>query len=282
MIPFPGAPDNADAGLEDGFLAVPAKDVGAMFNPILAEVVSLVDGQIKKLRNKRKTVRGLVVVGGFGQSRCLFKVLKYHFSHRAGITDPGNGGLTILQPANAWTAVVRGAVLRGLEGVELVVSRKSRRHYGVYARTPFDASVHPPDCKEWDSLEGSWKAADRMTWYIKKGWTVSSTEPKTFPFYHTFQMGESKIISLPLIICDTNNAPKGFDRRSGASTKVMCRLTVDLTTVPTRYWKFPASNSGARYERLDYEIGMQIQSGGLKFDLRLDGTVYGDVMAAFE
>ncbi len=37
------------------------------------------------------------------------------------------GSIEVMQPVYAWTAVVRGAVLRGLEG-NMVISRKARFH----------------------------------------------------------------------------------------------------------------------------------------------------------
>ena len=42
----------------------------------------------------------------------------------------------------AWTAVVRGAVIRGLEG-GVVMSRRSRMHYGTSYATIFDQQKHP-------------------------------------------------------------------------------------------------------------------------------------------
>jgi hypothetical protein len=54
----------------------------------------------------------------------------------------------VLQPVNAWTAVVRGAVLMGLARANsqlaqvALVSRRARKHYGLQLSTKFDAQVH--------------------------------------------------------------------------------------------------------------------------------------------
>ena len=62
---------------------------------------------------------------------------------------------------------------------------------------------------------------------------------------------------------------------------MLCTLHVDLSKVPAKFWKHRTNASGVRYQSLSYDLGMQIQSGGLRFDLRIDGVTYGDVNATF-
>jgi molecular chaperone DnaK (HSP70) len=116
-IPFPGVADDEEAGIEQGFLTLTSQELAEMFRPILNEIIQLVEGQISNIRSKGKSVSGVVLVGGFGQSTCLFKTLKYLGQHSS---RPRDTQFEVLKPANAWTAVVRGAVLRGAEGVDLV------------------------------------------------------------------------------------------------------------------------------------------------------------------
>lgn len=112
-IPFPGVPDDEHAGIDQGFFTLTFEDLKTMFRPIINDICDLVEGQIDKVQKKGKKVAGVVLVGGFGQSGCLYKALKLK-GQRA---DPP---FEVMQPLNAWTAVVRGAVLRGVEGVEMV------------------------------------------------------------------------------------------------------------------------------------------------------------------
>jgi hypothetical protein len=118
-IPFPGVPDNEEAGIDQGFLTLPFKDVADMFRPIITDIITLVEGQMEKVRNKGKVVAGVVLVGGFGQSGCLYKALKLKYTGQLE-ERRADAKFEVLQPPNAWTAVVRGAVLRGVEGVEMV------------------------------------------------------------------------------------------------------------------------------------------------------------------
>ncbi|KAK5110551.1 hypothetical protein LTR62_005743 [Meristemomyces frigidus] len=68
--------------------------------------------------------------------------------------------------------------------------------------------------------------------------------------------------------------------------------TVDLITYSIKLrasmtqrdhlWGQCRSEYGSCYSRLVFDVGMQIDSGGLRFDLRVDGVVYGDVTMTFE
>lgn len=118
-IPFPGVPDNNQAGIEQGFLTLSFQEVADMFCPIINDIIDLVEGQIDKIRSKGRLVAGVVLVGGFGQSGCLYKALKLKYTGQLGGRRI-NAQFEVLQPPNAWTAVVRGAVLRRVEGAEMV------------------------------------------------------------------------------------------------------------------------------------------------------------------
>lgn len=163
-----------------------------------------------------------------------------------------------------------------------MLNRKARRHYGVSSREVFNRNLHPASCKEWDDIEECFKAGNRMVWHIKKGQTVSSTAPILLPFYRVFSPQSSKTVTSQLIYCDANSAPAGFESKPGSATQVACKMVINLQSVPEHLWREQQSPSGQSYSRLDYELGVQIESGGLRFDLRVDGVVYGKVVATFK
>lgn len=247
-------------------LCMDTADVVSIFKPVIADVIRLVDSQMRSVRAMDKSVDALMLVGGFGQSEYLLKSLRSRFS------------VEIMQPVNAWTAVVRGAVLRGLEGQELVVSRKARRHYGVKASEPFNGSIHPEQARYWDPLQECWKAQNQMSWYIKKGDTVSSDEPVLFPFYRCLRSSDSRIATSYLIVCEDDVAPTYGNKK----TRIACKLIVDLNDVPGYLWESAWNSSGTDYHKLHYHLGMQIESGGIRFDFRINDVVYGKVTASFD
>ena len=175
-VPFPGLPDDEDAGLDSGFLIMTAQHVKHIFEPVIREVCELVEGQVESIRRKGGTVSGIVLVGGFGQSNYLYTRLKGHFNTAAPppytlrpthFPTTNGQAVEVMQPVYAWTAVVRGAVLRGLEG-SIVLSRRSRWHYGTSYATVFDEERHPVSDRYWSPLWERWMVSDRMQWHIAK------------------------------------------------------------------------------------------------------------------
>ena len=156
-----------------------AEQIKDIFEPVVKEVCDLVQGQVSGLRSKGGIVSGIVLVGGFGQSDYLYRRLKAQFSSaapppyserptHASVTANNEGGsIEVMQPVYAWTAVVRGAVSRGLEG-NMVISRKSRMHYGTSYATVFDEENHSVSDRYWSPLWERWMVSDRMQWHIAK------------------------------------------------------------------------------------------------------------------
>lgn len=152
-----------------------------IFEPVVKQVCDLVQGQVDGLRAKGGVVSGIILVGGFGQSDYLYRRLKAHFTSaapppyserptHAGSSSQGgddNASIEVMQPLYAWTAVVRGAVLRGLEG-NMVISRKARYHYGTSYATVYDEDKHSVNERYWSPLWERWMVSDRMQWHISK------------------------------------------------------------------------------------------------------------------
>lgn len=176
-VPFPGLPDDEEAGLDSGFLILSAEQVKTIFEPVIRQVIDLVEGQVHTIRSRDGVVSGIILVGGFGQSNYLYTRLKQTFNYAPPppyteqpthqIAAAPQQNVEVLQPLHAWTAVVRGAVLRGVEG-SLVEKRRSRWHYGTSYATVFDESKHPVEDRYWSPLWERWMVSDRMQWHIAK------------------------------------------------------------------------------------------------------------------
>lgn len=178
-VPLPGLPDDEEAGLDCGFLVMNAQQIKEIFEPVVKEVCDLVQGQVDGIKSKGGVVSGIILVGGFGQSNYLYSRLRNHFNtnapppyserptHAQARTSVMNDAIEVMQPVNAWTAVVRGAVVRGLEG-SMVISRKSRMHYGTSYATVYDENKHTVSERYWSPLWERWMVSDRMQWHISK------------------------------------------------------------------------------------------------------------------
>jgi cell division ATPase FtsA len=287
---FPGVEDNPAAHIEQGFLTMTSEAVGSLFRPIVAEIIGLIEEQIHSLQAQGKTAAGLVLVGGFGQSNCLYKCLQARFAdivpppaYSESFVDQQAGRrFEVMQPRNVWTSVVRGAVLRGLEGQELVLSRKARRHYGVVHIAQYRPNYHNLGERFWDDLEKKWKVDNRLTWYVRKGDTLKSDDPVLFPFHNNYRKGASRRNNNYMVFCDEDEPPEVYDPTDKGSVRKLCSLSVDLGTVPAEHWVDKTNSDDEPYQKLTYLLGMQIGSGGLSFDLRVNDIIYGDVLAEFK
>jgi len=85
-----------------------------------------------KRKNEPK-IETMVLVGGFGSSPYIGDRLReWGAEQNIRVTTPWNG---------AWSAVVCGAVLRGVEG-SITTQKKCRRHYGHTLGKEYDAALH--------------------------------------------------------------------------------------------------------------------------------------------
>lgn len=284
-----------------------AAQVKDIFEPVVREVCDLVQGQVEGLRAKGGIVSGIILVGGFGQSDYLYRRLKSHFTstapppyserptHALGAVGAGEGGnIEVMQPVYAWTAVVRGAVLRGLEG-NMVMSRKARFHYGTSYATVFDEAKHSVSERYWSPLWERWMVSDRMQWHIAKvsllstpeatqmltrsqGDAISPLTPIAFHYTRNFRPGQSLVVTDDLIACEADEPPAAYTR----DLVHVCKLTTDLNAVPRSLFTRLTTTRGVEFDNLDFTLEMIVDSAGLGFELKVDGVRYGRVDADFQ
>jgi hypothetical protein len=97
-------------------------------------------------------------VGGFGSSLFLKdSIAKVH------------PDIQVIQPNDAWSAIVQGAVLSKLPQEAIVVSSVAERHYGVSAGELFEPTrdAGHDEHKYWDEFQEIHRIK-RMSWYISK------------------------------------------------------------------------------------------------------------------
>ena len=131
-IPVPGLANNKELGISRGRFALKASDLQVIFEPVIQKVIKLVQDQIS---SSNVPIRAVLLVGGFGASNYLKERLRNSIDRK----------IQIMQPPNAWLAVVQGAVMKGLAQcapekltVVKVQNRKARKHYGTEWRTRYE------------------------------------------------------------------------------------------------------------------------------------------------
>lgn len=123
-----------------GQLLLKSEDVKAIFEPVIAEVVKLVLRQIDATNTK---VSSVLLVGGFSGNQYL----------RERISGAVKQGIEVITPPYAWSAVVQGAVVKGLAHYDpkhatvRLSSRVARKHIGIEINGLFDEDVDLPGKK---------------------------------------------------------------------------------------------------------------------------------------
>lgn len=187
----------------------------------------------------------------------------------------------VLQPANAWTAVVRGAVLSSLEG-KMVHSRKARRHYGIKVCSKYDEDIHSEQNKYWDVHEEEFKATNQISWHVQRGDDLPTETPVLLGFYRTWNFHDTvpEYTNISIIVSDAIEAPDEYEQDT--DTRVLCKLKVNLGSVERKHFREHINSTGIRYRSLTYKIGLSVRSGAIIFDLRVGGVVLGSVKVDFE
>ncbi|KAH0283981.1 hypothetical protein M436DRAFT_83260 [Aureobasidium namibiae CBS 147.97] len=270
-IPLAGAKEDPRAGIEKNYIILDAENLHDIFRPVMESIVKLCDEQYIALRKAKKKAKGLILVGGFGESNHLHNVLKLHFA--------GTKDFDILQPPNAWSAAARGAVIHCIEGDSLVEAGVARHHYGVINRLPFEPGKHSRKNCVFDPDDEKWYAENQIEWFVKKNESISARTPMVLPFHFpAYDKLTSETITL--VVSDEEEAPLEFVFTG--RTRTLGTIEVNLEKVAANRWKKQKTFSGKNFVSLNYQVGMVFGSGGLMFDMRVGSKICGSLRAKYE
>lgn len=149
-----------------------------------------------------KVKQHIFLSGGFGES----PYLRAQVGEFARLRQ-----IQLRKPEDAWLAVALGAVIKGIEeGSDLTSTGACRRHYGVSTSQPFSSFKHDESDAYIDPFDGEKKAGKQMTWLIRKGDPISSTEPKVaaMEICRKFGRGDSRVFKSTIVACEDSYAPE--------------------------------------------------------------------------
>jgi len=109
---------------------------------------------------------------------------------------------------------------------------------------------------------------------------LPSGAPVLLPLLVHRESGATGVDTTTLIINEADETPREF--KKSRTMRVLGQLNVNIADIPKHHWKKRRTSSGFAYQDLDVEIGMKVESGGLCFDYRVGGVVYGEVKLDFE
>ena len=187
-IPMGGFGPRSD--IKKGRLKLSRDEIKDIFEPVISEILTLIRDQIRQTANKVKLV---LLVGGFGNSIYLQKRIQEMLGPRIEVKVSPNR-YVLADPAlwsrQTWiiltinasqTAVVRGALMKGLADVQGLTSnlprirgRQARKHYGTEYVTPYirrqdlaDNEGHSPERRRRNQYTGE-DHVEVMKWFLNK------------------------------------------------------------------------------------------------------------------
>lgn len=262
-----------EVGIENGELIITREDMRALFDPVITEVITLIYNQIKETSENAGRVNTILLVGGFGESLYLYDRV---------VAWAGPYEINVIQPKSASTAIVKGAVIRGLE-IHLdasnpgrtQVERLCRKNYGTISSQIFVPGKHSDEDAWIDPQTGKKMARNQISWFIRKGQPITDERRFSNHFHRNFKYVTPFIDAM--VASSSDHPPTRFE----GDVHVVCRMTSNLSSVPKalfeKRWKGLRSFYSARY-RLD----MTIESAEIKFELVYKDRSYGFAQCQFE
>ncbi|KAH7383281.1 hypothetical protein BKA66DRAFT_512128 [Pyrenochaeta sp. MPI-SDFR-AT-0127] len=236
--PLSAVEDDEARGISDGEITVTADDMHEMFEFSIRRTYELLTEQWKRAKENKVQIKYVFMVGGFSESPYVHSKIKQFVE---------SNGIQAFKPSYAWSAVVRGATAKGLEGDTFaVLKRKSRRHYGTSCAKPFKTRVHKSSDAYIDQYTGVKYANHQADWLIKKGQDMRASK--------------------------ATHARDSF---------TVATLTVDLDDVPSSCFEDETSPAGRKYSSITIEVNISMQSS-LEFFVTVDGKKYGSLTANYD
>ncbi|OAL29037.1 hypothetical protein AYO22_02473 [Fonsecaea multimorphosa] len=141
------------------------------FNACVETIMNLLQGHIRQIENVNKQCRNIFLVGGFGESPYLQEEIEFSLSLRR---------IKLRRPDTSWTAVVRGAVLHGIEKdtiSNLCLATKCPRHFGISLSEQFSRIHHEERHVTINPITKAQIVEGQLLWMLNKGDLVLSDSP---------------------------------------------------------------------------------------------------------
>ncbi|KAH8823837.1 actin-like ATPase domain-containing protein [Flagelloscypha sp. PMI_526] len=254
-------PNDHSVGLFDGQLSIPGNLLRReVFDPVIAQVLQLIEDQVGLLTQQNLSVDALLLVGGFAGCEYLKQRVSEQFGGRVRV---------IARPPDADTATLRGAAKYGLAKRPLVSSIIAPRAYLMKVKLPAeqqDWMMRPAYVT--NSPSGTAICENRLQYLIQKGAILRrgqrvvtrfckySATPQDTTFVATFY---------------TSNSPQVMRYSDEGETTELCKWSVDLGKLPT----FQQNANSTQGFYTEFDLGLELDSAEVRGILLYQGQEWG-------
>lgn len=275
-IPVPGLQDNQELRIRKNKMTLLGTEVRAIFDPVVNEVLKLVVGQIDAAK---RPVKAVILVGGFGQNAYLRDAIRHEVK---------SSNVTVLQSPNAWTAVVRGALIRGLASTSpayatvKISGRSARKHYGINCGRQYLSVEHGDSRKIWDACSGFFRTY-MMQWFIEKGELVKEDNPVRLNYQRKRLVSRGLFTTISTTIyCSSDPQNTGAPRFVEDETVTqLVKVEADLSRIPISKIPKTKGADNKMYFQVDYAIQVTYLSAYTSYELIYGGVNYGHVNSEY-
>ncbi|KAK5120261.1 hypothetical protein LTR85_006467 [Meristemomyces frigidus] len=258
---------------EDCLVKLTYEDVEGLFQPVVADIIGLVSDQSLELQKQWRALDRVLLVGGFGDSEYLHKKLS-EWCEQNGISQAEC-------PENPQAAIVRGAALRGLEGIA-PNRRRCRRHYGVKISLPFREGIDPPSKGYTSRWSGRRSCRDRVDWLISKGDLVDQDTVRKVKICIYCRRDDDRWHKTRLVSSTLEVPPQYADDPRVDSVGT---VTTDFReTNPSDFQSHREGLFGKKLWKLDFQlqVGFGSQAGVLDFKTFIKHELSGTASITFD
>lgn len=257
--------DDPARGISRGELRITGRDLEEMFEPCVTKVVDLVRRQIGLVSRSRNRVKYVFLTGGFGQSQYLYAAVD-RLTDPLGIQTKRPGPLEPHkrneQRNHCWSAVVRGAALRGLErGHNLIQMRICRKCYGISISEPFSFFKHSEQDAYCDLFDGKKKASGQMKWLLKTGDALPASDGwhASTKFRTKFGQHDPRIFTICVVELDSVEAHQRYEDIQ-PDRMVRIELQYDLGTIDLNRFQTIRPSGREMYFYTDLELELRLET----------------------
>ncbi|KAK6543446.1 hypothetical protein TWF694_000193 [Orbilia ellipsospora] len=274
-LPVP-VDDNEEEGILDNELELTKADMESLFEPVVKDIIYLVEQQVKVVRAKKEVQHfsKIFLVGGFGESQYLFRRLDEWARSQ---TPP----LFVVNPPKSWSAIVRGAVLQALQPV--VRSRHLRQHYGFACNQEFDP-VHHRGAKTFKCIwSGDIYAENTIMWTGAMG-DECAEDGEGISMNVFRDITEYTDLSVPYRITlygSTTSIAPTYSHQA----YVLGYIEADFSSVDTSTLQQTVEmedNQAVEFFKLRYTVKMKLNSADVTFSIWLHDVKIGETRIAHD